>query len=103
MSDIMDKFSLKNRTALVTGGAGLLGKQFTRALGQAGAQVVVADLDYDLAAAHARDLQAEGILAIGVGVECYQPGFGQRHGCACSRRIRKPGCAGEQRGNGSEV
>lgn len=73
MSDIMDKFSLKNRTALVTGGAGLLGKQFTRALGQAGAQVVVADLDYDLAAAHARDLQAEGILAIGVGVDVTNP------------------------------
>ena len=73
MSDIMDKFSLKNRTALVTGGAGLLGKQFTRALGQAGAQVVVADLDEGLAAAHARDLQAEGVSALGVGVDVTNP------------------------------
>ena len=29
MSKIMDKFSLNGRTALVTGGAGLLGRQFT--------------------------------------------------------------------------
>jgi 2-deoxy-D-gluconate 3-dehydrogenase len=56
MSTIMDKFSLEGRTALVTGGAGLLGRQFTRALGEAGAGVVVADLDYEAARTHALSL-----------------------------------------------
>ena len=39
------QFDLSGRVALVTGGAGLLGAEFCRTLVQAGAQVVVADLD----------------------------------------------------------
>lgn len=73
MSTIMDKFALDGRTALVTGGAGLLGKQFTRALGQAGAAVVVADLDKDGAQAHAQQLADEGIQALAVQVDITQP------------------------------
>jgi len=73
MSTIMDKFTLDGRTALVTGGAGLLGKQFTRALGQAGASVVVADLDMDGAQAHAQQLAEEGIQALAVKVDITQP------------------------------
>ena len=45
MSHIFDKFSLKGRAAVVTGGGGLLGTEFCRTLAQAGAGVVVADLD----------------------------------------------------------
>lgn len=73
MSTIMDKFALGGRTALVTGGAGLLGKQFTRALGQAGASVVVADLDKGGAQTHAQQLADEGIQAIAVQVDITQP------------------------------
>jgi len=73
MSDIMEKFSLTDRVALVTGGAGLLGKQFTRALGQAGAQVVVADLDNQTAEDHASSLREAGIQALGVGVDVTNP------------------------------
>ena len=39
---IMDKFSLRGKSALVTGGAGKYGKQILRALGEAQAQVYIA-------------------------------------------------------------
>jgi 2-deoxy-D-gluconate 3-dehydrogenase len=46
---IFDQFSLKGKVALVTGGAGLLGKEFCRTLAEAGAEVYCADLDLGLA------------------------------------------------------
>lgn len=73
MTTIMDKFSLGGRTALVTGGAGLIGKQFTRALGQAGAKVVVADLAGEAAQVHAQALTQEGIDAMAVQVDVTDP------------------------------
>lgn len=45
MSPIQQAFDLSGRVALVTGGAGLLGQQFCRTLVEAGASVVVADLN----------------------------------------------------------
>lgn len=69
MTTIMDKFSLAGRTALVTGGAGLLGRQFTQALGEAGAKVVVADLDLARAQAQAGKLADSGINALPVQVD----------------------------------
>lgn len=41
----MDLFSLKNKTAIVTGALGLIGKKHCEALAMAGANVVVADRD----------------------------------------------------------
>jgi NAD(P)-dependent dehydrogenase (short-subunit alcohol dehydrogenase family) len=73
MPTIMDKFSLNGRTALVTGGAGLLGRQFTRTLGEAGAKVVVADLDQKAASEQAQELMSDGISAISVGVDVTSP------------------------------
>ncbi len=73
MLDILEKFSLDGRTALVTGGAGLLGKQFTGALGQAGAKVVVADLNSDEAKEHAGKLSHQGIQALGLSVDVTNP------------------------------
>jgi 2-deoxy-D-gluconate 3-dehydrogenase len=73
MSNVMEKFSLEGRTALVTGGAGLLGKQFTTALGQAGAKVVVADLDIEAAQVHTQYLQDQGIQALAVEVDITDP------------------------------
>ncbi len=73
MASVLDKFLLAGRTALVTGGAGLLGRQFTRALGEAGANVVVADLDFQAAQTHSDELDKKGISAIPVGVDVTDP------------------------------
>lgn len=42
---IQEKFDLKGRVALVTGGGGLLGAEFCKALAEAGAAVAVVDLN----------------------------------------------------------
>jgi 2-deoxy-D-gluconate 3-dehydrogenase len=42
---IQDKFDLKGRTAVVTGGAGLLGVEFCKTLAEAGAAVAVVDIN----------------------------------------------------------
>jgi NAD(P)-dependent dehydrogenase (short-subunit alcohol dehydrogenase family) len=73
MSNIFEKFSLKDRTAIVTGGAGLLGKEFCRTLAQAGALVVVADLNQAVAQQVADSLNQDGLKACAVGVNVTQP------------------------------
>lgn len=45
MSIYSERFSLKNRTAYITGGAGLLGQEVTKALADAGARVIVLDVN----------------------------------------------------------
>lgn len=73
MSQIMDKFSLKGQVAVVTGGIGLLGKQFCRTLAQAGAGVTVADLSEEACSAFASELSVEGYNTLGVSVDVTQP------------------------------
>ena len=69
----IEKFSLEGKTALVTGGAGLLGHQFTRTLGEAGAKVVVADVNFNAAYSLARGLRESNIRAVAVKVNVTDP------------------------------
>lgn len=73
MSDVFEKFNLKGRAAIVTGGAGLLGVEFCRTLAQAGAGVVVADLNAEAAAVVAADLRALGYPVIHAALDVTQP------------------------------
>ena len=83
MSEIMQKFSLKGQAAVVTGGAGLLGKEFCRTLAQAGAGVVVADLDGGLAESTAAEICQEGGHAVSVSVDVTRPDSTQSMVDAC--------------------
>lgn len=58
---IFDKFSLKGKSVVVTGGAMGLGKAMSRALGEAGAAVAIADINVPAAEATAEEFRAAGI------------------------------------------
>ncbi len=45
MTDLQKMFDLTGRTAIVTGGAGLLGSEFSKTLAEAGASVLIADIN----------------------------------------------------------
>ncbi|GAB4580895.1 MAG: SDR family oxidoreductase [Anaerolineales bacterium] len=78
MPKIQDLFNLSNRTAIVTGGVGLLGKQFAKTLAEAGATVVVADLSAQAAVDYAEELTHAGYRALGVGLDVTDPESAQR-------------------------
>ena len=70
---IMHQFDITGRVAVVTGGAGLLGAEFCRTLAEAGAQVVIADLNGAAASSLAHMLVQDGLHAIGVGTDVASP------------------------------
>jgi 2-deoxy-D-gluconate 3-dehydrogenase len=73
MSTIFEKFSLQGRVALVTGGAGLLGKEFCLTLAQAGAEVFAADLNREAADSVAREIAEQGLAAHGIALDVTDP------------------------------
>jgi 2-deoxy-D-gluconate 3-dehydrogenase len=73
MNDPLELFNLSGRTAIVTGGAGLLGAEFCRTLAGAGAQVIVADLDFERASQLAQAITADGGEAVGVDLDVTDP------------------------------
>ena len=64
-----DLFDLSDNVAVITGGAGDIGTVYAHALCEAGASVVLADLDADGAARTAADLVAKGYAAASTGVD----------------------------------
>ena len=64
---MQNEFSLKGKTILVTGGAGFLGKYFSKALAEAGGRVVVTDKNEEAALAGAAEL-GEGHLGLSLDV-----------------------------------
>lgn len=73
MQNVLEKFVMNGRTVLITGAAGLLGKQFAIALGQAGANVMMADLAIAPLKAFANELKVQGIPATAVEVDVTNP------------------------------
>jgi NAD(P)-dependent dehydrogenase (short-subunit alcohol dehydrogenase family) len=69
MTQRSELFDLHGRVAVVTGGPGLLGAEFCNTLAEAGAQVVVADLNESAAIHLAETLNQRGLSALGVGVD----------------------------------
>jgi NAD(P)-dependent dehydrogenase (short-subunit alcohol dehydrogenase family) len=48
MQTMTDLFYLSGKTAIVTGACGLLGREYVDILAEAGADVIIADLDLDV-------------------------------------------------------
>lgn len=69
----MQKFDLTGKVAIVTGGLGLLGQEFCRTLAEAGASVVVADINSSAVNLLTTRLIREGYHALGVATDVTQP------------------------------
>jgi NAD(P)-dependent dehydrogenase (short-subunit alcohol dehydrogenase family) len=66
---VQEKFDLTGRVAIVTGGAGQLGVEFCRTLAEAGAAVLVADLNLEAAEKTAETLSVSGYRAVAYGLD----------------------------------
>jgi NAD(P)-dependent dehydrogenase (short-subunit alcohol dehydrogenase family) len=73
MATIQDKFNLTGRVAVVTGGAGQLGRQFCRTLAEAGAAVVILDLENDATQKAADGLKQNGYQALAAPIDITDP------------------------------
>jgi 2-deoxy-D-gluconate 3-dehydrogenase len=69
----MDKFNLTGRVAIVTGGPGLLGKEFCHTLVEAGAIIVIADINAEGVHDLTTRLIKSGYHAMGVATDITQP------------------------------
>jgi len=61
MKNVYELFNLEGRTAIVTGALGLIGKQHCIALAEAGANVVVSDINEEKCIAFAKELNTDSI------------------------------------------
>lgn len=70
---IFEKFSLKDKVAVVTGGVGLIGAEFCKTLAEAGASVAVVDLNASAAQGIADTLTKSGYKAFAVSTDITKP------------------------------
>ncbi len=71
---VKEVFDLSGRVALITGGAGLLGRMHAEAVAEAGGIPVIVDIDGDRAESAARDLGARyGVDSLGVATDITDP------------------------------
>jgi 2-deoxy-D-gluconate 3-dehydrogenase len=70
---IQEKFDLTERVAVVTGGIGLLGKEFCWTLAEAGAAVAVVDLNGEAVNKVADELTQDGYRAMGIATDITKP------------------------------
>jgi NAD(P)-dependent dehydrogenase (short-subunit alcohol dehydrogenase family) len=73
MFDPLKAFNLDKRVAIVTGGAGLLGREFCRTLASAGAHVIVADIDGMQAKQVADSILDQGLKAESLALDITEP------------------------------
>ena len=83
MTAFKDLFDLKGRTAVVTGGCGILGRRFAEGLAEFGARVAIIDLDEKAVEAAASELSARhSVDAKGYACDITQPEAIQRAAAA---------------------
>lgn len=70
---IFEKFSLNDKVAVVTGGGGQLGFEFSKTLAEAGASVVVVDLNVSSIQATVDTLTKSGYNALGIATDITKP------------------------------
>ncbi|WP_025028341.1 SDR family oxidoreductase [Caldalkalibacillus mannanilyticus] len=75
----LKQYDLSGKTAVVTGGLGILGQHFCRGLAECGAHVVVVDLDQERSGAFAQELAKEyGIQTLGISCDITDPSSVQK-------------------------
>ena len=75
----LELFRLDGKVALITGGAGLLGRRYCEALLEAGARVVIGDLDGERASALADELSTQDALGLKLDLQIVRvPAGGER-------------------------
>jgi NAD(P)-dependent dehydrogenase (short-subunit alcohol dehydrogenase family) len=73
-SSTTDAFSLRGKVALVTGGAGILGRYFCQALSEAGAKVCIVDLDGEVCSRLSDEISSRtGNESVGIACDITHP------------------------------
>lgn len=70
---LLEQYSFEGRIAVVTGGSRGIGREIAEALLDAGASVVVADIDADGAKDAAGELARKGARTLGLGMDVTAP------------------------------
>jgi len=70
MANIINKFSLNGKKALVTGGGSGIGRAYAHALAEAGADVAISDINLDSAEKVSEEVNDLGVKSVAIKVDC---------------------------------